>query len=270
MKYLIVNIDDVGLSDAINQAVKKCYLSGAITGVSIMPLAKNFQEACTLLHDLKKTEVGVHLSFVNQKEKGKFLGYQHIFLKFHILKKMSSQDIYNELRGQIIKVKEAGLVITHLDSHEYIHMFPMVLRIVIRLMKEYDIPYLRFPSEQSHLIKKKFRSVDLFRYVALKTFVRNAKSLIKSSCIQHNDHYLGHFHAGRIDDEILSFMIQGLTEGITELVVHPGVDTPELVIDSPWHHQAPRELRTLLGHDWRRLLHAQNVQLISHKEAVAI
>ena len=33
MKSLIVNADDVGLTDAINEAAKDCYLNGAITHI---------------------------------------------------------------------------------------------------------------------------------------------------------------------------------------------------------------------------------------------
>ena len=62
MKKLIINADDMGLSSSINGAIRKCYKEGAISGVSVLACGKAFKEACEVLHECERPEVGVHLA----------------------------------------------------------------------------------------------------------------------------------------------------------------------------------------------------------------
>ncbi|MFC1480070.1 carbohydrate deacetylase [Candidatus Omnitrophota bacterium] len=281
MKSLIVNADDVGFSDAINEAAKDCYLAGAITGVSVLACGRRFQEACAMLRDLGKTEVGVHLTLTGNlppcteqrlevrtllRDKDLFVGNYWGFMALYFRKKLEAGQIHLELANQIRRVKDEGLNVTHLDSHEHIHMFPEVLKITRALAEEFDVPYIRLPLEEVGVIRKRFLLKDLLRHAGLKAFGLTSKGILSGAQVKCNDFFLGHFHSGRIDDDILIFMMENLADGITELAVHPAVMSRELLEESPWHRNAQKELETIIDGRWRKRIGAGGIRLVSHSQ----
>jgi predicted glycoside hydrolase/deacetylase ChbG (UPF0249 family) len=283
MRSLIVNADDVGLSDGVNEAVRRSYLSGAITGVSVMACGRCFREAAAMLRDLEKPETGVHLTLTGGffpctktaskiksllNKRGAFPGDYWAFMARYFRKKTRMDEIYLELVNQIKKVKEEGLTITHLDSHEHVHIFPGVLKVVVSLAKEFNIPYIRLPLERTVVTRIGFRVIDLLRHEGLKAFASRAGKTITAANLKHNDTFLGHFHSGRIDDDVLVFMMKNLAEGVSELALHPGVTSRGVLSDPVHHHSnAPIELDALLNGKWRQLSESEGIRLISHKEA---
>jgi predicted glycoside hydrolase/deacetylase ChbG (UPF0249 family) len=283
MKSLIINADDVGLSDSINKAVERCYSSGVITGTSVIGCGRRVREAAGMLRDLGKTEVGAHLTLTGQFEpctkdasniktllfgKGVFHGDYGRFMRLCSAGKIDIGQVYIELASQIKRIKGEGLEITHLDSHEHVHMFPEVLEVVMTLAEEFKIPYIRLPLEDPVVIKKQFKVRDLLRYGGLRMFALRAKKKLFRKNFDADGNFLGHFHSGRIDDDILFFMITHLREGVSELAVHPGVMSPELLEESPWHRNAQREMDALINGRWKTFADSEGVRLVTHKEAV--
>ena len=197
MKRLIINADDLGLSQEINQAVKMCYQAGSITGSSIMACGEHFDDAAGILRELNVQKAGVHLSLTGDltpiTDSVVFvLGYKDLFLRA-ISGKLDKARIYDEFKAQIEKIKGAGLEVTHLDSHEHVHMFPGVLDVCLDLAGEFNIPFIRFPDEPCGIGWKEFSFKDLIRHMALKFFTCNARKRVERSGIKHNDIFLGHF-----------------------------------------------------------------------------
>ena len=282
MKTLIINADDLGLSKDINEAARKCYLQNVITGVSLLACGDGFSDAVSMLKDIGKTEVGVHLVLTGRFSPctrdfsvisslvpgGKFPGgYQNLASRY-FTGKISSKEVYAEFGAQIKKVREAGLKVTHLDSHEHIHVLPDILEVVVNLAVEMGVPYVRLPREDTCVIKKSFSARDLIRHAGLKAFAAQAERVMTIAGVQHNDVFWGHFHSGRIDDGILGFMIRNLAEGVNELAVHPAVVTADLVKRSYWHRNAQKEMEALLEGEWKRLLSKEGIYLVTHSEAV--
>lgn len=284
MRYLIVNADDLGLSKAINEGIKRCYMDGVITGVSVMSCGKAFEHACEMLEEMGKDEVGAHLSLTGNlvqcskkdevktllDEDGFFVKDYGALVSNYYRKKIDFKEIQTEWAKQIEKVQSADLEITHLDSHEHVHMLPEVLKVLIALAKEYEIPYIRLPLEEFIIVKKQFKVRDFLRYRALKMFAKKAKALIRKEDVLSNNLFLGHFHAGRINDKVLCYMLEHLRHGINELVIHPAVKSEELNKISPWHRGAYRELYSVMNGKWKKLLNNESIYLISHKEAIEI
>lgn len=284
-KKLIVNVDDVGLSDAVNEAAEKCYRENAITGVSVMVCGKRFQDAASMLRRLGKTEVGVHLTLAGKfppctqnrsaiksllSGEGTFVRNYRRFMLHYFQRRLNPDEIYLELANQIKKVRAEGLEVTHLDSHEHVHMIPAVLKITLRLANEFGVPYIRLPLEGAAVFRKQFKARDLARHAALKVFAARAKKAISGAGLYCNDAFLGHFHSGRINDDILCFMMENLPGGVTELALHPAVMSPRLLEDSPWHRNAPVELDALLNGKWRKAAETNGARLVTHKEAVLV
>jgi predicted glycoside hydrolase/deacetylase ChbG (UPF0249 family) len=284
MKMLIINADDVGLSSEINEAVRKCYLENVITGASLLACGDGFEDAVEMLKSIGKTSVGVHLVLTGSFKPctkdfssirsllpgGKFAsGYQGLTSRY-FMGKISASEVYTEFSAQLKKVKDAGLEVTHLDSHEHIHMLPDVLEAVVKLAVDFDIPYVRLPREDTCVVKKNFSPKDLLRHAGLKVFAAQAERVMSMTGVQYNDVFWGHFHSGRIDDNVLCFIVSNLAEGVNELAVHPGVLSAELVKRSYWHRNAQKEMEALLRGKWKDLLAEEGVCLVTHSEAVDV
>lgn len=282
MRSLIVNVDDVGISPEVNEAAGKCYREGIISGVSVMPCGESFKEAADMLRELEKIDVGVHLTLTGKfhpcsdgiSEKAAFIGPDNTFVDNYMdlmtlygKKGLNSENVYLELSEQIRKVQEEGLEVTHLDSHEHVHMLPEILEITIGLAEEFKVPYVRLPLERAGIVRKRFSLKNLIRHTALKCYSLKGKKPLSEADLRHNDAFLGHFHAGCIDDDVLCFMLENLPDGISELAVHPSVMSRGFTEKFPWYKGAHNELEALVNGKWKDLISSKGIRLLSHKEA---
>lgn len=285
MKSLIVNADDAGLSAGINEAVRACYRAGVITGTSLMACGRQFAEAAGMLGEMGRTEVGVHLTLTGGlspctqdrmrvdsllRKGGVFCRDYKTFAALYFRRRIAPKHVRTELAEQIRRVQSEGLRVTHLDGHEHVHMFPDVLKVALSLALEFGVPYVRLPRESARVLRWGFSMRDMARYVGLRSFAAWAVDELSRAKIAHNDAFLGHFHAGRMSDGILTSMVDGLGEGVTELAVHPAVMSWELLDESPWHRNGQRELDVLLSGKWRERALARGVRLISHRQVPGV
>jgi chitin disaccharide deacetylase len=182
--------------------------------------------------------------------------------------KVKKQALKEEISAQIDKLKKEGLVVTHLDSHEHVHLMPQVLDIALESCAEFSIPYIRFPRENLFVSRVSFKVKDLLRCMALRVFSVFARQTIMKFPLCHNSAFLGHFHSGRLNREILSFMADNIAEGTTELAVHPAVHSSDFLKDFPWYSNAAAEMDELMSEEWKKKLDSLNINPISHSEAV--
>lgn len=154
MQNKIINADDFGLSHSANKAIVKCFNLGLISSATIMSNMESTREAIDYTLDLDLS-VGVHLNLIDGKpltvdilkydlltSKDKF----NFRIKRNklILPKELSDSIYLELKEQIQRLKNAGINLTHIDSHHHTHTIFPILLIVIKLSKEFNLP-IRVP-----------------------------------------------------------------------------------------------------------------------------
>jgi len=178
--------------------------------------------------------------------------------------KITAKDLKNELSAQIQKLKSEGFVITHLDSHEHVHMLPWVLETVLELCVEFFIPYIRLPLESPRVPSISFNVKDLIRHKALRFFACKAQERIPKLALCSNDVFLGHFHSGRIDINILLLMADNITDGITELAVHPSINSNELSNELSWYRNGSVEMEALMSQEWQNKLKHLDISLIPH------
>jgi len=283
VKKLIINADDLGFSDEINKGIEECLLGGAVTGVSIMACGDCFREAVSMLRQMGRTEAGVHLTLTGKlapatkdpeeikslvdKDKNFFNGFKDLASRY-FLKGIREDELYRELSSQARKVLDEGFRVTHLDSHEHVHMFPRIFKVVLRIACELGIPYVRLPLEKTSVIFKQFAARDLFRHVSLKVFTAGRKKNILNLGLKSNDAFFGHFHAGRLNEEVFRYTLNKLNDGVNELAVHPCVGSEEFFKKYPWYRNGAVELEILKDPGFKRSVDSSGIQLITHKEAV--
>jgi len=143
MKQLIINADDFGIHHDANQAIVELYKIGALSSATIMvTLGASSLEAMELA---KKHNISVGLHFNLTLKDDNFKNRQDFEHKY-ILGKLSKKNILAELEKQYKVLIEHDIVPTHLDSHQHIHNWPAIFRIVAGFAKSKGIP-VRIPEE---------------------------------------------------------------------------------------------------------------------------
>ena len=270
-RQLIVTADDLGLHAAINRGILEAYEDGIVTSASIVACGKAFKEACEMVSRRRKLDIGVHLCLVEEAPvsragrlptlapEGHFpKTYREPF--FSLVKgKIRLREIEIELDAQIQTVLEAGIEVSHLDSHQHTHFFPQIQHIVFKLAEKHRIRGVRggarvVPGRTkfSLLLAPLAKSV---RNVARKSGMVTPDSLWLSS------------PSGRLTGLQLVKGIPRLPLGVTELVVHPGSNQRALDRAYPkWQFRWKQELAAVLASDVRDALDRNQVTLTRYSE----
>jgi predicted glycoside hydrolase/deacetylase ChbG (UPF0249 family) len=154
-KQLIVTADDFGMHAGINDGVISGWRRGVIGGASLMANGAAFEHACLLIRENPGLPVGVHATLTSGKpvmpadrvpslvdDGGSFYGKWQ-FLKRLFLRRARPAEIELELRAQIEKIHQVGLLPDFLNSHHHIHVLQPVARLCAELAREFAIPCIR-------------------------------------------------------------------------------------------------------------------------------
>lgn len=271
MKYLIVTADDLGITESINEGIAKACREGIVNSVSVIPTGEAFEGALKVINGLGLKEIGAHLALTETKpllNSSKFYKDHNRFFLDIFLKRPDPDAIYKELKAQIELLNSAGIKITHINSHEHIHIIPQMLDIFIRLAKEYDIPAIRFPAGDrppaALSVKENYKSF------VLNYFAGRIKDNLDVSGLSHTDFFFGLIDAGRLTEEKLIRMMDNMKDGVTELVCHPGFLSPEVLDRYKWHIGAEGELFALISHRVRNAVKNNGIKLISFGEFLSL
>ena len=262
MKYLIINADDFGLNEYINAGIIKGFKEGCITSTSLMCSASAFDNAVELAKANPALGIGIHLTLVGgvkpllSPEKvpslvdasGVFpLDYMQFIKKF-TLGKVCKNEIKAELSAQIERGLSTGLTITHLDSHQHLHVLPGLIDIVIELCKKYGIEKVRVPAE--NITWTGGYAADLGRVVGrlgLTACSELARKKLKNSGILFPDHFFGMLAGGHLNETLVETIIDNLPDGYNEIMTHPGLHGDELTNLYSWGYHWEDELSAFVA-----------------------
>ncbi len=271
---LIVNADDLGLSEPINEGIFLAHRRGLVTSASIMTVGKAFDHAVERLTDVPYLDIGVHLTLVAEEPLirrnttlinggNRFPKDIGAFLMAYLTRGIRLEDIRREWIAQIEKALDRGISVTHMDSHQHVHVLPGIAEVARELADRYKIPFIRIPSEtfQGYMLQDLRNIRRLMGEVALKTF---CLMVPRESALQGNGlipHFLGFFFGGRLDSEGLKRILTSTKPGETyELMCHPGFAPTEPEYRQ-WHYRHEGELMTLASPKLRSELETNGIHL---------
>lgn len=211
-----------------------------------------FDDAVRLAREAPSLDIGVHLVLVQ----GRSLVTDALFPKSpgKLLTDLARGrlHVYAELRAQVEKVISAGIKPTHLDSHKHTHLVPAIFRTVVRLAKEFEIPYVRLPLDTS----------IPFAGLPCAAAARFYRTVARRSGVRMTDHFLGFRLTGSLTEATFAAALSRLPEGTTEFMCHPGFLGPELArAETRLKESRLRELEALTSSRIRNLLDAQTIRL---------
>ena len=153
-RVLITHIDDMGFCHSANTASFECLDSGAASCGSVIVNAPWFPEAAKICEENGHYDVGVHLTLtceyssyrwpaLSSRDRQSGLVDEQGYLwrtREDAIRHVKTDAAEAEMREQIDRALEAGIDVTHIDTHMGSVVHPKFLRIYLRLADEYGVP----------------------------------------------------------------------------------------------------------------------------------
>ncbi len=286
MKQIILNADDFGLTRGVNEGIIRAHRDGILTSATLMANGPAFDDAIELAKAHPKLGVGCHLvlsggTSVAPRETIPSLAGPDGSLPDSLAALVASvtsgnlrtDDMETELRAQIAKIRSAGIEPTHVDTHKHTHCHPRVMNVVGRVARDCGISKIRNPVEdlrdswQSTRPDVPGRILDFAASCAVRLVRSQFQSIAKRYGLRWPDHFLGLVATGRLDRSALAHLIETLSEGSTEIMLHPGVWDSELEkVGSRLQRQRETEMQALVSPQVSRAVQEGQVQLISYRQ----
>ena len=244
MSRLIVNADDFGLTPGVNRAIAELHAAGAVTSTTLMARASATAEAIEIARSTPTLGVGCHIVLVDgapvlppdripslvDARTGRFRPTLSAFLPRLLTGHIDPSEIEAEATAQIALLQNHGLALTHVDTHKHAHVFPSVLRAVLRAARVSGIDKIRNPFEPAWAVRATARA-SLTRVAEL-TLLRRLRpaclSLIAGAGFTTTHGTVAMAATGVLDAATLSALFGRLQPGVWELVTHPGYNDADL------------------------------------------
>jgi hopanoid biosynthesis associated protein HpnK len=279
MIKVIVNADDFGLSGGVNEGIIRAHREGILTSATLMANMPGFDQAVALARANPGLGVGVHLNIVRGRpvlpperipsvlrRDGRLYGSVYKIIPAVLAGRLKLAEVEAEWRAQIDKAAAAGIAVTHLDSEKHMHAFRPFFRIALKLAVERGIRAVRLMDERC-LSRS---PAQLAKAVFIGASCRSMRKAVRNRGIMTVDRFYGICHSGRMTAERLRRVLERVGEGVSEIMVHPGLMTDELRAReteygaSYINNRREVELEALLDEAPRRVVRERGIRLISY------
>lgn len=284
MRRLIINADDFGLTSGVNRAIAESHRSGVLTSASIMANARAFDEAASIAQTLPTLKTGCHVVLIDGDPVSAGLksltngssGFRTNLKEFAMAAvrgRISAQEIQDETEAQIRKIQARGIALHHVDSHKHTHMFPQVLRPVLRAARACGIRAVRNPFEplRSWPIGMVLGAPAMWLrsagVTAFQMFAGEFRKALQEEGVVSTDGTVGIAATGKLDQKVLLSLLAALPEGTWELVCHPGYADADLrAAGTRLTASREVEMAALISGETKEALARQKIELISYAE----
>jgi chitin disaccharide deacetylase len=273
---LIVNADDYGLTVGVSRAILQAHREGIVTSTSALAVAPGFAPTSSWLRDTEGIGVGAHLAAVGEDpplltahevpslvdRDGRFPLSWRQFLPRMAAGRIDPADLRREFRAQLERLDDAGLRLSHVDTHQHLHLWPGVAAVMLDLAAEAGIPALR-------LTRSSARSP--VGWTVRRLAARLAERADRRG-LRYTAAATGLDEAGTLDQPAMAAAVARLGAigaPSAELGTHPGErDDPDLA-RYEWGYRWPQELDALIAPDVRTAVERAGLVLGSYHDLVA-
>jgi predicted glycoside hydrolase/deacetylase ChbG (UPF0249 family) len=264
-KILIINCDDVGNSHASNAAVMDGMENGLITSATIMVPCPWVPEIFAYAKAHPEKNFGLHLTHTSEWKGYKWgpvasksdvpglldpQGYLWPDI-MNVYGKATPEQAYIEAKAQIKKALDAGVDVTHLDSHmgalQYSDAYFQAYR---RLANEFNLP-IRMGSQE----------------VLAANGGAHQRGQLDADGVIYPDYLIhGGPQKGESITDYWKRMLKSLKPGVTELYIHASVAGEEIQhITNSWKDRAEEYRMFTKDAEVRSILESQGVKRISYR-----
>jgi predicted glycoside hydrolase/deacetylase ChbG (UPF0249 family) len=215
-----------------------------LTSATLMARAAATDEAIELALRFPLLGVGCHVVLVDgepvlpaaeipsltDRQTGWFHPKPGSFLRQLLFGRIRAAEIEAEAAAQIALLQGRGLTLTHIDTHKHLHMFPAVLRPLLRAARAAGIRAVRNPFEPAWS-RRATPAASLFRRIEvnmLRQLEPAFRRIVAQEGFATTDGALGVLATGTLDEATLHSVLRKIPAGTWELVTHPGYSDNDL------------------------------------------
>jgi len=152
---IIVNADDLGISESVNEAIFQGMRRGVITSATMLANGPSVKAAAQSLHLFPKCSFGVHLNLTefvpvcpaSSTDLALILDQNKCFngnsIREVTIGRSTLRAIFREWCCQIESLMRLGVEPSHLDAHHHVHTIPQMLPVLAALKRRYRINKVR-------------------------------------------------------------------------------------------------------------------------------
>jgi chitin disaccharide deacetylase len=235
---LIVNADDFGMAPGVNRGILELHAAEVLTSATLMARAAGTEEAINMALAMPTLGVGCHIVLVDgtpasnprsiptliDSTTGALYPSLGAYLKRLYTARIRAAEIEAEAAAQIALLQSYGLRLTHVDTHKHIHMFPQVLRPVLRAARAAGIRAIRNPFEPLWSINATAVAPEMRRaeVLLLRRLEPRFRRIVAQEGFVTTDGSIGVLATGTLNLSVVHALISAMPEGTFEFVSHPG------------------------------------------------
>ena len=270
-RSLIIHSDDAGMSHSVNRATIDAMEKGFVSSCSIMVPCPWFPEFAEWASQNPEKDFGIHLTLNSEfgsyrwgpvagRDKVPTLvdkdGYLHRS-KEEVQAKARPAGVEIELRAQIERALQAGIKLSHLDTHMgTVVSTGDMLEIYVRLGLEYNLPVMIIRHIDPALAAG---YPDLLQMNGRYIETLEAKGLPPIDYLFQ--FYEGKDHVARQQRYLQTF--RDLKPGVTQMIIHCGYDDAELQAITGSHFLRGDDTRIFMDAEVKKQINEMGIEIIS-------
>jgi hopanoid biosynthesis associated protein HpnK len=294
MRRLIVNADDFGFTAGVNRGIVEAHSRGVVTSSTLMANGRAFSDAVQLARTVPQMSVGCHVVLIDGQplldpktisslvahrstnhdgDDARFRDGIGGFALRALAGRLDSREIEAETTAQIRKLQAAGIAVSHLDTHKHTHLFPRVLRPLLKAGAACGVRALRNPFGP----RRPLRSGQLLarpgvwtRYAEMRVlqgFAASFRAAVEKDGFATPDGTLGVEVTGMLDETLFRAIATSIPDGTWEFVCHPGYNDADLgAAKTRLRESRETELHALTLPVARNTLSQAGIDLISYRD----
>jgi len=176
-RVVVVHVDDLGMAPSANEGGVQA-LDGAATCGSVMAPCPAFEQIAQVARERPELDLGVHLTLNAEYEHYRWGPIAKLVpglvspdggmwrTTAETVEHASAPEVDRELRAQIDRALEAGIDVTHLDSHMGTVFNPKFAQVYVSLARDYRLPAF-IPRLAGEALRRADLPSNLELYVSL-------------------------------------------------------------------------------------------------------
>jgi predicted glycoside hydrolase/deacetylase ChbG (UPF0249 family) len=228
---LVVNADDFGMTSEISRGIIQAHRAGIVTSTSLLGNCTDLDAARALLAEAPELGVGVHLTLIGGRPvldaqslrsltdvAGAFFTRSSDFVARWLKNQVDPSEVGREFDAQIERIRSAGIVPDHLDTHHHLGFLPGVGQAMEAAARRHGIGGIRTLFEKPTLswIAEPTRGLEAGLLTGLSWLSRRRMGMLR-----HGPQSWGFVESGRLDEVRILEIIGRLGAGAHELICHP-------------------------------------------------
>jgi len=272
-RLVIIHTDDIGMCQASVAAYADLWEAGVISSGAVMVPCPWFPAAAAYARQNPQADLGVHLTLnsewesyrwgpLSTRDPGSGLldeeGYLHR-REPAVWQQADPLAVQVELQAQVRRALQAGMDVTHVDTHMGTVAHPKFIPAYLQVGLENRLPVMILRKDAAG-----YQAMGMDAQTA--AMAAQLVQMLEEQGLPLLDN-IAHLPLDQPHNrmELAKSVLGSLPPGITHFIIHPSVDTPELRAITPDWPSRVADYETFRQQELRNFLQQQGIQVIGYR-----